>query len=227
MSTEIVCELVDGEWVTTVAAGGGSGGSQTWEEVAVPTDEASWSEIDPAGNWDFTDGVITYTNEGIGTVKTILTTTDHFGQAWAVECEIAVVDATQAFANAFNAGAWIYNAESLQEFDGSGFEFINQEGGATVSIFNNLYGNDGSTIATFDAPDSAYHTIRVINLPLVQQAYFDGVLVGQNFTAPNSGSIQPTDGLKESRFLLWDASGGNTASFRNLKAWRIPLPTFP
>ncbi len=215
----------DGAGNATWEAGGGS--QAAWEAVTVPTDETSWSAIDPAGNWDFTDGVIVFTNAGIGSVPVILTTADHFGQSWAVEAEVSVADATQAFGGAFNAGSYLYNADSAQELDGFGLMFYNQSGGATVQILNNLAGNAPLAIAEFAAPDSNFHRIRVLNLPTIQLAYYDDVLVGQNNSDARSANINPADGTKESRFLIWESNSGNPISWRNLKAWRIPMPSFP
>ncbi len=249
MSTEIVRELVDGEWVTTVAAGGGggggiseitstdmsvtvtdptgptvdlsaSGGSQpAWEAVTVPTDEASWTEYTGSGNWNFTDGVITFTNAGSGNSPVILTNVDHFGQAWAVECDLMVADHT-SYQAAFTAAAWIYQAEITQELDGTGFQA--KSSGPTIDSV--LYGQGSSPQNTSGLPDESWHTIRAVNLPLVQQIYFDGTLVSQAFEPPTAFA---PDGLKESRFLLYTSVAFSGTAFRNLKAWRIPLPTFP
>ncbi len=223
MTQEIARRLVDGEWVTDVEAqgGGGGGGSQTaWEAVTVPTDAASWTEYGGgSGNWDFTGGVITFTNAGSGASPVILTNVDHFGQAWAVECDVKVADHT-SYQVAFNAAAWIYNAASGQELNGYGFQLT-----SGVGIDSDLV--QTTNLTDTELPDENWHTIRMINLPLVRQAYVDGVLTGQAFSLEGGTQFQPSDGLKESRFLLFASAVDAGSAFRNLKAWRIPMPTFP
>ncbi len=167
------------------------------------------------GTWTFADGVITSPAQTTDADSVILSDTDNFGQAWAVECQVKVASAT-TYAFAFTAAAWVYQAASLQELDGSGFQATD-----SPRIDVCLFGDPNPTCNTA-IPDTDWHTIRAVNLPLVQQLYFDGTLVGQAFIAPNS---EQSDGLKESRFLFWDGIGGTM--FRNLNAWRIPLPVFP
>ncbi len=166
------------------------------------------------GDWTFNTGVITAPPSGGS--ATIMATSDNFGQVWAVECELMVVDHTNYFA-AFNAAA-VLGDSGAQELDGIGFTANGNEPG----IDANLYASQ--QVSDTGLADEDWHTLRIITLPIVRQVYFDGTLVGQMFG--QAGTAQdPTDGYKESRFLLCDTIGGT--AFRNLKAWRIPLPTFP
>ncbi len=168
------------------------------------------------GDWLFTNGVISAPPAGGSNV--ICTTGDEFGQAWAVEAEVMASDHTN-YQVAFNAAAWLYQADQSQELDGSGFQ-AKSNGPAIDSV---LYGQGLSPQNTAGLPDENWHTIRAINLPLVQLVYLDGVLISQAFVPP---SAYGPDGFKESRFLLFSRNGDSPSSFRNLKAWRIPLPTF-
>ncbi len=212
---------VDNNEVATKAYVDAGGGSQpAWEAVTVPTDQASWTEYTGSGNWDFTDGVITYTNAGSGNSPVILTNDDNYGQAWAVECEVKLADHT-SYQVAFNAGAWIYNAPSGQELNGFGFQLSSLSPGIDSDLVST------TTLTDTVLPDENWHTVRMVNLPLVRQVYFDGVLTGQAFSLEGGAQFQPSDGLKESRFLLFAANTDVGTQFRNLKAWRIPLPVFP
>ncbi len=168
------------------------------------------------GAWLFADDVITSTTHASGD-PVIVTTVDNFGQAWAVEFDAKVAD-NSSYQIAFNAGAWLYQAATAQELDGSGFYVSNSLGGPAADFYNQSPQISDTTI-----PDTDWHTYRAVNLPLVQEIYFESVLVGRGFGFPNFQA--PSDGLKESRFLLFDGIGGT--QFRNLNAWRIPLPVFP
>ncbi len=168
------------------------------------------------GTWTFSTGVIT-APANINNEPVICTTADNFGQAWAVETEVMVADHTNVQC-AFNAGAWLYQASSAEELNGSGFQL-----GFGSAIYSNLSGSSTQASATA-VHDESWHTVRAVNLPLLRRVYFDGVLVGQVWGSTGD-EHQGSDGLKESRFLLFDNIGGT--SFRNLNAWRIPLPTFP
>ena len=195
-----------------------------WEAVTVPTDVGSWDVANAVGTWDFsTPGQIAQTDVGQNDgAAHIFTLGGSFGTAWAVEADMrldTVSSGDSTIGGMFGAGL----IDTVG--DGSGYAL-----GVAVSAAGAPYTTspvyadamafgDGAGFTDHTVALGGWHTYSLVASGSLAFFSFDGVQVGWG-QAPQANYWR---GFGRSPFGLLGIAGAVT--FRNLKAWRIPLPT--
>lgn len=197
-----------------------------WEEVTVPTDEASWDLSGIlTGTWVFNgDGSISQTETAeamSNTPSMIFTVADFFGSLWAVDYQ-AKVTAEPLNNPYFSFNAGVYDPNQSDPFTSKALG-VGIDNDVVLGDPDQHLSMNPSSIASgkgvgVTVVSDQWHTYRMIAVENVQFAYFDGALVlqdgGYNLNEDNTATRMP---------LSLGVVGRVT--FRNLRAWRIPIPT--
>lgn len=193
-----------------------------WEEVEVPTDEASWDTANAVGTWAFPGGGVIQQTDNMVSPFSIWTNDDTPGLAWSLlfDARLDALDST--FGLAMSASVFPDPGVAPSPFGsypGFGIDVGTSPGATQLAAGPAPQSNIGGLTVNVDIGD--WHTYHGTWLGGLMSLAFDDDPTLQGFYMATSSS---TLNMLGARLAL---AGEAAISFRNIQAWRIPIPTLP
>ncbi len=226
-----------------VKAGGGdrkvqvgnlpASGTSLWEAVAVPTDEASWDTDNAVGTWVFNmDGSISQTDNTVGNATIAsLANFPAVDMALEVEGQVDTLDGDGLAGWGFFAGCDPDGFGGLPDFAdsvdersrwGLGLPGASDPSGADIT-FAVLTAPFSSSIGAF-TPYTVGEFRKLRFVPPVALYEADAVTAIMSTVVSAADAYAGATVANVPQFKLALAAEG-AVTFRNFKAWRIPMPT--